>query len=147
MAHFLPAGKLIIFFAKSAVKPVAKRIVNFTKNRPGFVNRCQWIAEKNHNMYVNISKWSGNRIPLAERHPKMSTEEAVEFCTDLLGEMLIISAGIGFIFYEFRKNSKHKAKSNETDITHSQRLDELEQTIIQMNQKLDNIETQVCTHD
>lgn len=143
MAHFLPAGKLLVFFAKSAVKPISRRIVSFTKDRPAFVKSCVWMANKNHQMYLNISKWSGNRLPYAERladkHKKMTDQEAVEFFTDMLGEMLIIGAGIGFIVWEYRRSKNHRKTSKENDVAHSQRLDELEETVIQLNHKIDLI--------
>lgn len=143
MTHFLPAGKLLMFFMKSAVKPVFRRIVSFTKSRPGFINGCQWVGNKNHQMYVNIGKWSGNRIPLVEKHPKMSQEEAVEFCTDLLGEIIIISASVGFIVYEYRKSSKHKKKSNEADTKHSQRLNRIEECMLNIDRRLEDLEIEL----
>ena len=143
MAHFLPVGKLFVFFAKSAVKPISKRIIGFTKDRPAFVSSCVWMANKNHQMYHNISKWSGNKLPyaekMAEKHKDMTKEEAVEFFTDLLGELLIIGAGIGFIVWEYRRSKKHRTTSKENDVEHSQRIDEIEETVIRLDQKMDLI--------
>lgn len=143
MAHFLPVGKLVLYLAKSTVKPVSKRIVSFTKDRPGFIRSCQWITDQNHQMYVNIAKWTGNRIPIAERHVKMTKQEAVEFCTDLLGELIIVSAGVGFIVYEYRRGSKHKTQSNATDMMHTQQIYELKETIGDMEQRIGALEK--CT--
>lgn len=141
MAHFLPVAKLGVFFLKSAVKPISGRIVKFAKDKPAFINSCVWMAKKNHQMYVSIGKATGNRLPyaerLAEKHKEMTKEQAVEFFTDLMGEVLILGAGVAFIVWEYRRSKKHRKTSRENDEEHSQRLDELENTVKGINEKLD----------
>jgi len=141
MAHFLPVGQLVVYLAKSAVKPVSRKIINFAKNRPAFINSCVWMADKNHQMYINISRISGNRLPytekLAEKHKQMSKEEAVEFFTDLMGELLMIGAGVFFIVWEYRRGKKHRKTSNENDRIHAQRLDKIEKDMQDIITKLD----------
>lgn len=148
MSHFLPIGKLAIFFLKSAVKPVSKRITTFTKNKPVFIRSCEWLANKNHQMYVRISKWSGNKLPYTEHliekagnHKKMTTEEAVEFFTDTLGELLIIGAGVAFIVWDYRRSKKHRTKSSENDAKHTVRIDQLEQDVTTLVLEIESLKS------
>ena len=133
MDHFLPASKLVVYAAKSAVKPISKAIVNRTKNNVHFIKGCEKVAYANQQFYQKIGHWSGNIIPKSVRELKPLTPvEAVEFCADLLGELIIFGFGLTFIIYEYRKSNAHKEKSIKAD-------EQLANRINAMEAKLDQI--------
>lgn len=141
MSNFLPLGKLLVYFAQSAVKPISSRIVNYTKDSPKFLKYCMWMANKNHKMYEKIGVWTGNKLPitekLAEKHKNMTPEEAVDFFSNLLGEMIVISCGVGFVIWESKKRKKHRKVSNTNDELHSKRLDSIEYELGEIKRQLD----------
>ena len=130
MAHFLPVSKVIVFGLKSAVKPLSKFIVVQTKNSPHFIKGCEKVADANRKMYTIIYDWSGNKMPKAMRDIKPLTNvEAVEFCADLLGELLMLSFGGIFIYYELKKSQAHKKKSAEADKALERRIEQIEEKL------------------
>ena len=130
MAHFLPVSKVIVFGLKSAVKPLSKFIVSQTKNSPHFIKGCEKVADANKKMYTIIYNWSGNKMPKAMRDMQPLTNvEAVEFCADLLGELIMLSFGGIFIYYELKKSQAHKQKSAEADKALERRIEQIEEKL------------------
>lgn len=136
MAHFFPVSKIVVFSLKSAVKPFSKLIVAQTKNNPHFIKGCEIVADANKKVYTVIYNWSGNKLPKSIRDMKPLTNvEAVEFCADLLGELLMLTFGAIFIYYELKKSQAHKQKILEADEAFEKRIEIIER-------KLDMIEVQ-----
>lgn len=142
--NFLPVGKLFLYFLQSVVRPVSRGLLTATKQHPRFVVACERVAEKHYKLYKSISEWTGNRSPFAERlftkRTQKSQQEAVEFCTDLLGELMILGAGAGFIVYEYRKGKKNKKKNRAIELEQTRRIDELEMQV-------KRLESQPCLVD
>jgi hypothetical protein len=130
MAHFLPVSKIVVFGLKSAVKPLSKFIVAQTKNNPHFIKGCEKVADANKKVYTLIYDWSGNKLPKSMRDMKPLTNiEAVEFCADLLGELLMLSFGAIFIYYELKKNQAHKQKAAQADKALEKRIEIIEEKL------------------
>ena len=116
MSNFLPIWKLGLFLAQSAIKPVSKLLIGVAKHHPKFDHACKWITHKNYRMYVKISDWSGNKLQITEalsaKYKNMTTEDSIDFCTNLVGELLFVSMGVGLIIYEFRNKKRRNAKAS-----------------------------------
>ncbi len=54
MDHFLPASKLVVYAAKSAVKPISKAIVNRTKNNVHFIKGCEKLPMQINNFIKKL---------------------------------------------------------------------------------------------
>ncbi|XP_052103511.1 putative OPA3-like protein CG43998 [Mytilus californianus] len=106
----LPIIKLVILLGRQITRPVVHRFSVLAKRNQTFRSVIVPIGQGYHSMdFTSQSKLFGFETPT--RVEPLSTDEAMNLGTKLLGEVLVYGVSASFLLYEYHKSSpKEKIK-------------------------------------
>ncbi|XP_071160560.1 optic atrophy 3 protein homolog [Mytilus edulis] len=107
----LPIVKLVILLARQITRPVIHRLSALAKRNRTFRSVIVPIGQGYHSMdLTSQSKLFG--VDTQTRVEPLSTDEAMNLGSKLLGEVLVYGVSASFLLYEYHKSSrKEKIKA------------------------------------
>lgn len=103
------------------LKPMTVGMTNYAKRSPHFERTCFSMANRYYQANNRLSKMLGLPYQLTP----LTSAQAVELGTQLVGEGVLFGGGAGILYYEYYKSSKIPSKCQELE----ERVDRLEKEI------------------
>ncbi|XP_052105933.1 putative OPA3-like protein CG43998 [Mytilus californianus] len=114
----LPIVKLVTLLIRQSSRPVVHRLTVSATRHPKFRSVIVLIAQKYHSMdFTSQRKLLGFGKPTPVE--PLSTDEAMNLGTKLLGEALVYGVSASFLLYEYNrslKNERIKAEKRKCEI-------------------------------
>ncbi|XP_071162799.1 optic atrophy 3 protein homolog [Mytilus edulis] len=108
----LPIVKLVSLFIRLSSRPVVHRLTVSAARHPKFGSVIVLIAQKYHSMDFTSQRkllGFGRQTPIEP----LSTDEAMNLGTTLLGEFLVYGVSILFLSYEYNRSLKNEKLKEE----------------------------------
>ncbi|XP_063425622.1 uncharacterized protein LOC134709385 [Mytilus trossulus] len=113
----LPIVKLVILLARQITRPVVHRLGALAKRNRTFRSVIVPIGQGYHSMnFTSQSRLFG--VDTQTQAEPLSTDEAMNLGSKLLGEVLVYGVSASFLLYEYHKSSrkeKIKAKNRQNE--------------------------------
>ena len=114
-----PLFKLGSLFVMSfVIKPITRKTMTVAYSNKSFGNFCRSLSKKYHCIQQSAYKRLNiNKIP-----SRMTTQEAIEFGSEIVGEGVLILGTVGVLYYEWNQDRQE-------DKNVHQRIDTLEKKV------------------
>jgi len=118
-------GSLVLM--SLVIKPITRRSITFAYSHPGFNNFCHRISGR----YYKTQRTFFKRLNIERKPRKITTEEAVELGSEIIGESVLIAGTVGILYYEWHQGHE------ESQEIHA-RIDYLEGKLSEFENKENN---------
>eukprot|EP00250_Pteridium_aquilinum_P013081 c21118_g1_i1 orf=190-657(+) len=108
----LPFAKVGTLVLRTLSKPLATRLKIQAARHERFRNIIERFAQAHHKFSVNLQRRIYGHATNVEIRP-LDPEKAVQAASDLLGEIVIFSVGVGAVLFEVQRSARSEARKEE----------------------------------